>query len=293
MMVETLSPTSQPTDAFLGQKAPPWWRPYLLWGGVAVAVLALGWGAYRIWGAPTPSQYATQPVRRGALQVTVSATGRLAPTNQVSVGSELSGMVTKVLVDVNYRVTAGQALALVDPSRFADTVHQGEAQVVANQAAVAQADATLAQDVAQLARLEEVFRLSGGKVPSGTDLAAARAELGRARAAQAVAVANVTNARAVLSSARTNLTKAVIRSPVNGVVLSRQIEPGQTVAASFSTPTLFVMSARSKTANRPALPSMPFPAKVFPPASRASIWDRTCRPPPPPRPPKSSPITPI
>lgn len=230
------------TDAFLGVTPVAWWRRWLKWivlGAVAAVAIVL---LLMYFGAAPANQYISQPVRRGALQVTVSATGRLAPVNQILVGSELSGLVTKVMVDVNYPVTAGQPLALIDPSRFTDTVHQSEAQLRASQGAVALAEATLAQDVAQLARQEQVFRISGGKVPSDTDLATARAEFGRAKAALASAQANVAAARAVVSSDRTNLTKTVIRSPVKGVVLTRQIEPGQTVASSFNTPTLFVIA---------------------------------------------------
>lgn len=237
-------PPAQPDDtqAFLGVTPVPWWRRWLKWIGLAVIVVVAIVLAVLYFGAAPVSQYVTQPVRRGPLQVTVSATGRLAPINQVQVGSELSGLVTKVLVDVNYPVTAGQALALVDPSRFADTVRQSEAQLLSSQGAVTLAQATLVQNRAQLARQEEVFRISGGKVPSGTDLATAQAEFGRARAALASANANVAAARAVVSSDRINLTKTVIRSPVKGVVLTRQIEPGQTVASSFNTPTLFVIA---------------------------------------------------
>lgn len=252
-MAEPVDPKAQPqppepvadakdVDDFLGVKPVAWWRRWLKWLVLGIVVLVLIVLALRYFGGTAAGQYVTQPVKRGALQVTVSATGRLAPINQVEVGSELSGLVTKVVVDVNDRVTAGQPLALVDPSRFADTVRQSEALLVANQGAVALAEATLAQDRAQLDRQEAVFRLSGGKVPSDTDLATARAEFGRAKAALASAVANVAAARAVVSSDRTNLTKTVIRSPVNGVVLTRQIEPGQTVAASFNTPTLFVIA---------------------------------------------------
>ena len=247
-MTETTAspaPATQPDeslDAFLGVKPVPWWRRYLKWAVLGVVGIGLILLLARCFGGSAATEYAAQSVKRDTLQVTVSATGRLAPTNQVQVGSELSGLVIKVLVDVNDRVRAGQTIALIDPSRFADTVRQSEAALAANLAAVAQADATLAQDRAQLARLEEVFRLSGGKVPSDTELSAGRAELARARAALAAAQANVVSARAALSSNQTNLTKTVIRSPVNGVVLVRQIEPGQTVAASFNTPTLFVIA---------------------------------------------------
>ena len=234
--------TDESLDAFLGVKPVPWWRRYIKWAVIGILGLGLIFLAMRIFGGSAAVEYATQPITRDTLQVTVSATGRLAPTNQVQVGSELSGLVIKVLVDVNDRVTAGQTIALIDPSRFADTVRQSEAALAANVAAVAQANATLAQDRAQLARLEEVFRLSGGKVPSDTELSAGRAAVARDKAVVAAAEANVVSARAALSSNQTNLTKTVIRSPVNGVVLVRQIEPGQTVAASFNTPTLFVIA---------------------------------------------------
>ncbi len=193
-------------------------------------------------GGAAATEYATQTAQRGALTVSVSATGKLAPTNQVDVGSELSGLVTKVVVDVNDRVTKGQALALIDPSRFQDAVNQSQAALDANVAAVGQAQATLAQSSATLSRYQEVSKLSGGRVPAKTELDQALADRDRAVANLRAAQANVVSARATLSSNVTQLTKAVIRSPVNGVVLARQIEPGATVAASFNTPTLFVIA---------------------------------------------------
>lgn len=231
----------QDLDGFLGMAPKPFWRRHLKWivGGIVIVALLLILS--RWFGGSGEVKYATETVRRDTLQVTVSATGKLAPTDQVEVGSELSGIVLKVLVDVNDQVRAGEPLALVDPSRFADAVKQGEAQVSVNRATVAQAEATLAQDKAQLDRLERVSQLSNGRVPSDTELAAGRAEYNRAVAALAAARANVAAAEAALSSNRTSLVKTVIRSPVNGVVLARQIEPGQTVAASFNTPTLFVI----------------------------------------------------
>lgn len=230
-------------DEFLGTPARPWWRRWLKWiivgAVVLIAVLAL---SRFFFGGATATQYSTEEAVRGNLTVTVSATGKLAPTNQVQVGSELSGLVETVTVDVNDRVVKGQPLAVLDTSRLDDSIAQSQAALSANQAQVAQAQATVAESRAQLARLEEVSRLSGGRVPAKVEMEQARAAAARAVAALKVAEANVVSARAELSSNQTQRFKAVIRSPVNGVVLARQIDAGQTVAASFNTPTLFVIA---------------------------------------------------
>jgi HlyD family secretion protein len=238
-------PTATPgpdLDAFLGTKPVPAWKRWGKWVLVALGVVLLLLALKSCFAGSAKPDYATAAVERGALSVSVSATGKLAPTNQVQVGSELSGLVTKVVVDVNDRVTKGQPLALVDPSRFQDTVNQSQAALDAAIATVAQNQATLAQANATLARYQEVSRLSGGRVPAKTELDQARADRDRGIANVRAAQANVVSARATLSSNATQLVKTVIRSPVNGVVLARQIEPGQTVAASFSTPTLFVIA---------------------------------------------------
>ncbi|WP_156679626.1 efflux RND transporter periplasmic adaptor subunit [Sphingomonas profundi] len=227
-------------DDFLGARPPSRRARYLKWGAVALVVLLVLWIAARLlFGSDVAVSYATQPLRRGNLTVSVSATGNLAPTNEVEVGSELSGLVTEVFVDNNDRVRKGQVLARLDTSRFLDTVNQSRAQLASAQAQVQTAEATAQQSRATLARFMEVYRLSGGKVPSGTELDAARADNGRAVAGIATAQAAVAQARAVLSSAETQLAKASILSPVTGVVLSRSIEPGQTVAASLNAPVLF------------------------------------------------------
>lgn len=229
-------------DDFLGGRPPSKTRRYLMWGGLAVLALLIAFGVARCFGGSAKTGYATEAVEKGDLKVTVSATGKLAPTNQVTVGSQLSGQVVKVLVDVNDRVTAGQTLALIDPAQFDDQVTQAEATLNAGIAAVGQAQATLDQSDANLARYREVSRLSGGKVPAKTEMDQAVADRARALANLNSAKANVVSARAQLSQARTQRVRAVIRSPVTGVVLARQVDPGQTVAASFNTPTLFVIA---------------------------------------------------
>lgn len=229
-------------NEFLGTPARPWWRRWLKWIVIGVVVVLLGLLVSRCFGGSTATEYATDEAERGNLTVSVSATGKLAPTNQVQVGSELSGLVETVTVDVNDRVVKGQPLAVLDVSQLDDDITQGKAQLNAQQAQVAQAQATVAESQAQLNRLEEVSRLSGGRVPAKVEMEQARAAVQRANAALKAAQANVVAARAALSSNETRRYKAVIRSPVNGVVLARQIDAGQTVAASFNTPTLFVIA---------------------------------------------------
>jgi HlyD family secretion protein len=229
-------------DAFLG--APPrkpWYkRPLFIVGAIAVVLILLLLS--RCFAGEAQGGYATETVRRGALTVTVSATGNLQPTNEVQVGSEQSGLVTQVFVDNNDRVVRGQPLARLDTARLNDTIVQAQAGLASAQAQVATAMASAAQARANLARQEEVFRLSNGRVPSRTELDAARAENLRGAAGVRAAQAQVSQARAQLSSAQTNLSKATIYSPVTGIVLSRQIDPGQTVAASFQAPVLFTIA---------------------------------------------------
>lgn len=238
----TNQPDDKKLDDFLGAPAAkPWWkRPTFIVGAVMLVALILLLS--QCFAGEAEGGYATQAVRRGNLTVSVSATGNLQPTNQVEVGSEQSGLVTQVFVDNNDRVTQGQPIARLDTSRLQDTIVQAQAGLSAAQAQVATAQASAAQARANLARQEEVYRVSGGRVPSETELDAARAENRRAVAGVRSAEANVAQARAQVSSAQTNLSKATIYSPVTGVVLSRQIDPGQTVAASFNAPVLFIIA---------------------------------------------------
>jgi len=187
-------------------------------------------------------RYEVEEVKRGRLEVTVSATGNLQPTNQVDVGSELSGIIDKVFVDVNDEVKRGQVLARLDTRRLEDQVARSRAALAAAEASVAQARATLQDARANLARLEEVSRLSGGRVPSQAELETGRANVAKAEAALRSAEASVEQARATLRTDETNLAKASIRSPIDGVVLTRKVEPGQTVAASLQAPVLFTLA---------------------------------------------------
>jgi len=233
-------------EALLGDGArrPPWWRRTATWVVLAALVSATAaawWWVGRREAAAAP-RYVTQPAARGALTVTVTANGTLQPTQLVAVGSELSGTVSRVLVDVNERVRKGQVLAELDTARLADQVARSQAAVSAAEAQVRQVRATLDEARATLARLEDVLRRSGGEVPSRQELDAARAAVARAEANLASAQAGVEEARAALRSEQTNLRKASIRSPIDGVVLARSVEPGTAVAASLQAVTLFSLA---------------------------------------------------
>lgn len=229
-------------DAFLGTPPDSPWRRRAIWGGAALLLLALILLLTRCFGGSGAADYITQDVKRGDLNVTVSATGNLAPTNQVEVGSEVSGTVDKVLVDYNGRVVKGQTLAIIDTELLDDTIRQSRATLGARQADINQAGATVAEAQASLDRFQQVYKLSGGKVPAKTEMETAIATRDRAVASLKSAQANAVAAEADLSSNETRRQKAVIKAPVTGVVLARKIEPGQTVAASFNTPTLFILA---------------------------------------------------
>lgn len=214
-----------------------------LWlAGALLAIAVAAWLLLRSGEDKAAPRYTTEAATLGTLVVKVSATGNLQPTNTVDVGSELSGIVDKVYVDDNDEVKKGQILAQLDLSRLQDAVAKSRASLTAAEAQVLQAQATVAEARATLARYQQVSQLSGGKVPSRTEMDTAEANLKRAEANVASARASVTQARATLQSDETNLGKASIRSPINGVVLSRQVDPGQTVAASFQAPVLFKLA---------------------------------------------------
>jgi HlyD family secretion protein len=218
-------------------------RLWLTAGAALAIVTVVAVMAFRPHGPSTlESHYATEPVTLGTLVVKVSATGNLQPTNKVEVSSELSGIVTQVLVDENDRVKKSQVLAQLDLSKLKDAVTRSRATLAGADAQVLQARATVDEARAQLARFRQVAELSGGKVPSKSEMATAEANLARAEANLASANASVTQARASLQSDETNLGKATIRSPIDGVVLTRKVEPGQTVAATLQAPVLFTLA---------------------------------------------------
>jgi HlyD family secretion protein len=209
------------------------------------AVALCGLVAARLFATPR-EEYATQTARTGDLVVSVTATGPLQPTDQVDIGSELSGTLRSVEVDYNVAVRAGQVLARLDATRLEAQALQAKSSLDAAQAAVDEARASQGETQSQLARLRRVQELSGGKVPSQQELAAAQTAAVRAGGAVRSAEAAVAQAKATLEVQQADLARCVIRSPIDGVVLAATARPGQTVAASLQAPVLFTLAGDLK-----------------------------------------------
>jgi len=222
----------------------PWYRRAALWVGVLLVALAAGgiwWWQARQAANAAPS-FTTHAAARGNLTLTVTANGTLQPTRAINIGSELSGTVLKVNVDVNDRIKKGQVLVELDTAKLRDQILRSQAALAQARAQVAQTEATIKEARAALGRLEEVARLSGGKVPSKAELDAGRAALDRAIANDASARAGVASAQAALSTDQINLSKASIVAPSDGIVLTRNVDPGNAVAASLQAVTLFTVA---------------------------------------------------
>jgi len=187
-------------------------------------------------GAP---RYLTEETRRGDLRVTVSATGNLQGRDTVEIGAEISGRIKTVKVDFNDRVTKDQVIAEIATDQIDATVEQRNAQLKNTQAQVVSAVATAKEAKLQAERNKDMA--SKGLV-SQQQLESSQAASERADAAVGAARAQATVAGASLKEAQTNLGKAIIRSPIDGVVLARHIEVGQTVAASLQAPILFTIA---------------------------------------------------
>jgi HlyD family secretion protein len=224
--------------------ARPWYRRPALWAAAAGLLLVAGgvawWLASRA--ANAAPTYSTQVVGRGNLTLLVTANGTVQPTRSINIGSELSGTVLKVNVDVNDSIKKGQVLVVLDTAKLRDQILRSQSSVTAALAKVAQTAATIAEAQAALGRLEAVARLSGGKVPSKAELDGGRATLARAIADDGSARAGISDARAALSTDQINLSKASISAPADGVVLTRTVDPGNAVAASLQAVTLFTVA---------------------------------------------------
>ena len=209
------------------------------WFVVAIAVVAalggVGW-YLKSRGGATEAKFRTANVEQGDIRVAISATGNLSALSTIDVGSEVSGKIAEVLVDYNDPVKKGQIIARIDPSTFEAQIEQGNASISSARAALDTARANLRHAELDYDRKRT---LAENKLVARGDVDQALAARDQARAQVASAEAQIRQQTASSQNAHLNLERTVIRSPVDGVVLARSIEPGQTVAASLQAPVLF------------------------------------------------------
>lgn len=210
-------------------------------GAVAVLLIVAIPSVYFL--RPRAPEYLTAAASRGDILVTVDATGTLQPREKVDVGAEISGRIDSVNVDFNDQVKRGQVLAQLDTEQLRARLQQSEASLAAARATVRQFQATLEQTRTNTTRAEELFNRN---IIARQELEAARADLQRAVANLQKAEADTTLAQARVSADRTDLQKARILSPIDGIVLDRRVEPGQAVAATMQTPVLFTLASDLK-----------------------------------------------
>ena len=220
-----------------GARRARWKNPRLLSAAAVLLVLlaAGGWWQAR-GGAEAGSGYRTATVERGDIRVAISATGTLRAISTVDVGSQISGLVTEVLADFNDQVRQGQVIARIDPSTYLAQIEQGDASANAARASLANAEASLRNAEADYQRKAG---LAQSQLIAASDLDLARSARDQARAQVESARAQIRQQQASTQTSRLNLERTEIRSPVDGVVLTRSVEPGQTVAASLQAPVLF------------------------------------------------------
>ena len=216
------------------------WGRRLVWLLLAAALVAgAAWWFINRQATGTTISYDTAPAAVNTLLVKVQATGNIQPTTQVDVSSERSGVIRSVNVKANSLVRKGDVLAQLDTERLEAELARGKAALAASEARLEDAKATLVEKQTAFKRAE---RLSKQGISSTADLDTARAAQSRAEAGVVAAKADIEVAKAELTMQETDITKTRILSPVDGIVLKRDAEPGQTVASSLQAPVLFTLA---------------------------------------------------
>lgn len=238
-----MNPTTGTIEQTLGLNTPKKFpiKKYLI---IGLLLLIMGGGGW-FWMKNSSSQtleYLTAQAETKELITTVSATGNLEPTNTIDVGIEVSGTITEVLVDYNDHVTKGQLMARLDTTKLLSQVTSSKASLLRMQANISGSRASLSNAKNEHDRVHKMYTTTSGNYPSKQTLDEADNALLLAKANVEAAIAQAAQANAELQANEDNLKKAIIVAPVEGIVLERKVESGQTVVASMQTPVLFKMA---------------------------------------------------
>lgn len=214
-----------------------------IWISFFVLLTAAGVFWYMTKGAKNEKlNYQTTTLEKKTITTTVSATGNMEPTNTVDVGIEVSGTISEVFVDYNERLNKGQLMARLDTVKLSSKVTSYRAALAKLEANIAEASATLNKAQNEWKRVEKMVQATNGNYPSKQEVDSALAAYELAQASLQAAKAGRDQANAELKAAQDDLKKAAVVSPINGVVLDRKIEPGQSVVAAMTIPILFTMA---------------------------------------------------
>ncbi|MDP3265407.1 MAG: efflux RND transporter periplasmic adaptor subunit [Sulfuricurvum sp.] len=236
--------TPDTIEATLGlttEQSPKRWKKILV-GAVLLVIIAAASFYTLEYTAEEKTAYITVPLKVQDLTTSVSATGNLEPTNTIDVGIEVSGTVDDVLVDYNDRVHNGQILARLDITKLTAAVTSSQAILMKSQANEQSAKAAVDNAAVEDERAHTMYTSTGGNYPSRKEMQSSATLFLQAKASLAAAKAQVAQSTAQLKSDQDNLRKAVVVSPIEGIVLARKVEPGQTVVASMQTPILFTLA---------------------------------------------------
>lgn len=213
--------------------------------GIALFILLLVAGAYLYFLGQEKKgdyQYITLPLKKGDLVLTIFSTGYVQPLESVDVGTEVSGTIKEVYIDFNDLVKKGQPLARLDKTKYQSIVNKANASLASAEASLENAKAQLYKTEAIIERDKTLKNSTKGVLPSQKDWDSDWADFLAAKSQVSSAIAQVNQAKHTLVSANYDLEKTVIYSPIDGIILVRKIDPGQTVAASFQTPVLFTIA---------------------------------------------------
>ncbi len=213
----------------------------IIYGGIVLAIIVAGLFLFS-GNDQNQDSYLTEALKKGDMVIIVSASGYIEPLESVDVGSEVSGTIKEVYVENNDVVTKGQSLALLDITKYQSVVDQNKALLDAAKATLKSAEAKLDKAKSIVDRDKELRESTNDSLPSKNDWESDWATYYSAEADVANAKAQVEKSSHALISAQYDLEQTLIISPINGVVLDRDIDPGQTVAAAFQTPVLFTIA---------------------------------------------------
>ena len=202
---------------------------------IGAVVVALG-GIYMFGDEKKTDEYITKKIEKGDITEKITATGTINPISTVNIGTQVSGSISEILVDYNTKVVKGQLLAQIDPALFEATVAQKQAAL---SIAKAQVDVVKNDIVYYKKHLDRIKKLNSSKYSADAELESAQRDYDNATVQLELREAEVKQAEAALQAAEIDLKYTKIVSPVDGIVVSKEVEVGQTVAASFQTPTLF------------------------------------------------------